>query len=388
MARWVNRWLAVGLVACLAILVALWPTPQSRRTRPEPQRASLALSRAQNELDDALDVLRLLEVRDSLLLRWGTTSPDSLVIGFDPGILEKDREFLRGMIEPRWEQIRPHRSDVRVAIAVLIDTARTYAGRPRTPAGYFNASHLLPEVTDGVTCVTIVDLGLGLGAFPAERTTVPRWAAQWTAERALGPCGFYAAFGIPGRRVREWLEQWAYMPARQPEWSGGSAEDRPPAVRSRRGTLEGFDFDFLSCADGRRERCSAALSRGPYGMRRVRLSAEDRMTGLVRERWMPFATLARTPLGPAVRSFLADMVSEFGPERFERFWTSERDLQAAFANATGRALDEWMVQWTRRQVGEPELGTTVPLGSVTLSLLAVGLLLGGAGLVAIHRQVK
>jgi hypothetical protein len=353
----------------------------------EPQRASRELSRAEGELDRALDVLRLLEVRDSLLVDWGTTAPDSLVMGFDAGIRETDRELLRELIEPQWEQTRPHRSDVGVGIAVLVDTARVYAGRRRTPAGYFIASYLLPEMTDGATCMTVIDFGVGLGDFPAG-ASLPEWSARWAAERALGPCGFYAAFGRPGRGVREWLERWAYMPARRPEWSYGTLDDRTQPVRFGGDDLEGLDFDFLSCADGRLERCSAALSRGPYGGRRVRLSAEDRMTGLVRERWMPFQTLVRTPLGPGIRSFLADMVTEFGPDRFRRFWTAEQDLQQAFANATGQPLDQWMVRWTRRQVGDPQLGTAVPRDAITLSILAVGVLLGGAGLVAVRRQVK
>ena len=73
---------------------------------------------------------------------------------------------------------------------------------------------------------------------------------------------------------------------------------------------------------------------------------------------------------------LADLEAEFGPDAFQRFWSSEEDFEVAFERAFGIGSGEWMVGWTRGVSGSfpatPRLARSASSGS----MLLIGVLLG------------
>jgi hypothetical protein len=69
-----------------------------------------------------------------------------------------------------------------------------------------------------------------------------------------------------------------------------------------------------------------------------------------------------------------DLEKEFGPERFQRFWSSEQGLEEAFQAAFGESIGAWTMRWARDKIGPMEASKPIPLQASLLSLLVIGLL--------------
>ena len=130
---------------------------------------------------------------------------------------------------------------------------------------------------------------------------------------------------------------------------------------------------------------------GWIAVERARFSPQGVLTG--RGRWSSWwsgwqgAYASRNALGWGARFFLADMVVEFGRDRFARFWTSDAPLEEAFEQAMETPLDEWTMRWARRYHGTPRTTGRFSSGSVLLSLLLAGVFVGAAGVYSRRRQV-
>lgn len=241
--------------------------------------------------------------------------------------------------------------------------------------------HVVPEVTDGSTCVAGVKLGRVDARRVAEGGSFRPSLVERIRDRTLGPCAYYAAFGMPGPRLRSWLSERQYLPASGTAWVNDPIASPDPRYA---GWLDGLHFALVGCAAGDARRCREMR----YG-----LPGEDRLP----VRWAGFGVEGvavgaseysswRDPLGPFQRSYFAAMVAHYGREQFERFWTSDAPLDDAFLAATGESLDDWTMRWTRADFGASMRGAKLRPVSVLLSLVIAGVLVGSAGLLSRFRQ--
>ena len=76
----------------------------------------------------------------------------------------------------------------------------------------------------------------------------------------------------------------------------------------------------------------------------------------------------------------ADLVTEFGPDAFKAFWTSELEVPDAFRSAFGLGMDEWMLSWVTANFGMSKAGPGLTRSAGFGGLLAMSALaiIGGA----------
>lgn len=194
---------------------------------------------------------------------------------------------------------------------------------------------------------------------------------------ALGPCGYYAAFGRPGPRVGAWMASsyqgyaaappgWTYRPDSSSweqqqlrEWKGNSW-----TMRVARAGLPPAYFGAMNaagCLVGRTGRCTEAVLAVRPGR--------------------PWIGFQDDGLGPLDVMVLPDLVSQFGVARFRAFWKSEADVPAAFAEAFGVPMDEWVREEARSYFGPLDAGAgDVGRAAVTAIGWSALLLLVTAGL--------
>ena len=67
-------------------------------------------------------------------------------------------------------------------------------------------------------------------------------------------------------------------------------------------------------------------------------------------------------------TLLGYAVHEFGEERFEEFWTSDEDVEVAFANAFGISPGEWLRDFIRARFGDVRAGAGVSAGDTLASV--------------------
>ena len=70
--------------------------------------------------------------------------------------------------------------------------------------------------------------------------------------------------------------------------------------------------------------------------------------------------------------------TEFGPDRFQAFWTSPLPVPDAFHSAFGVPVERWVMGFGRSHLGSLNRGPEVHPGTMLLSLLTLGILFGGA----------
>jgi len=201
-----------------------------------------------------------------------------------------------------------------------------------------------------------------------------------SAPAPLGPCLFHAKYGTPGAEIFAWLSSGGYG------FGVGTPRYVPVAGLHSSGSLiRGFGirtFFFFSpegqrCAQGDREGCrDVALMAGSdpgWSVSQVAAKLRDLQgfgVSVIREggTGVGFG-------GHGVRIFY-ELEEEFGEEAFARFWTSDRDVEAAFGEAFGLPFEDWLVRWTGEEWGHPAAGPPVPLQATALSFISLGLLAG------------
>lgn len=363
-------------LACALLALALLP-PKERRQEP-PSPAPRTDIRAARQLSEATDRLRLLTLRDSVvraLASRSAISEDSLVFVVDPGLPAKVGAALRGLMTPLWARATDGASQVRGVVVVEVDTGYVWRGA-NSGRSWTRVSHVLPEATDGRTCISHVAVGVRDARRIAESGRLTAELVERFRAELLGACGFYAAFGNPGEGVREWLARQAYLPAARSSWVFVPLWDHEFDPRW-------LHFGYVECAAGRLESCREILWKRPGDDRRSVRFTEFDVPGVVVG--SPFFDW-RDPLGPRGPTYLTDMVAHYGRERIARFWTSSAPLEAAFLEATGEPMSVWTQQWARAFVGVPDVGTRTRPRAALLSMVLVVAAVGAAGALSRLRQ--
>lgn len=204
-------------------------------------------------------------------------------------------------------------------------------------------------------------------------------------DRLLGPCWWVARYGTPSGTVRAWLRRGGGVLAQAPDPSTPRAA-RESGARGRLTRLE------EACAAAYRDACGRVLTsprEAPWLWPEEDPLPEDPVLHEA------MGVLSAAPPGPFDGSgahLLADLERELGPDRFRRFWRSDRPVPEALSAALGRPVSAWLADWAaaRFEVAPARAGLSAM--DVLLSILAIGaftglgLLLGRKGRPLLRRR--
>ncbi|MGD2217604.1 MAG: hypothetical protein PVJ64_12690 [Gemmatimonadales bacterium] len=373
MAFGLRRWLIAALASSALVAVAFLP-PEGERT------PRLLLYRYDDHEDHLRDVLRryglqlrLLELRDSIL-----EVAAAMPAGQEPLLLIQEwfpqavQDAIRAFAQEPFDALRNRGPRHRIVVAVA---ARDGVGPFMWARTYGWLYYYLPSATDGETCLVTLALGR---ADPEEK-----WLRSIgsLAERQvmLGPCAYYAAFGPPGSYIEQWLESTDFFATMSPAWTLDS-QPLGPIEPERRRYSRYYEPALYGCAAGNRRACRLIL----LARERVWLYPfVQRQPGIVRPRDYRYYAL----YFPHSERLLSDLLTEMGVERFLRFWSSEADVDAAFAHAFGVELEDWMMSWSGVQLGRVERPAP-GVSSAVLGLLLAAVFVGGATFYVRGRQVS
>lgn len=385
MALTLRHWVLAAATGCATLAVGFLPPPTE--PAPEAQRAATRDRTARNLIAGAIHedyrLALVLRRRDDAMAevgRLGVRSGVAPVVLVDPrrpraGATPRARA-VRQTVDSAGPLLAPLDTTVRVAVVLTADTgfAAPVAGGW---VGLREVTYVLPEGTDGRTCLVLVTRnasrsrsGIGL----------------------LGPCAFYAAFGHPGAGVRRWLQAVSYSPALESDWRGprptGRSEDLELldfVSEARQWGLQevvfgraygGMSYTAGGCAAGRLARCAELADRlaPPYARaqpgRGIRAAVVTRFWWTDDGNWM-----------------LADLTREMGRERFATFWGSPLPRDSAFRAAFGMSLEEWMQRWLAARRPGVRVGPAIRPASALLGLLLAGALVAGGALYTTRRQI-
>ncbi len=354
LARWVT--LVIGLCTAIAFVTVTVPlggirlpaTPDQRRLNVE--RARLRSSSA--AVDRALARYRaMLSVE-----RWrAVTANDTGVVAVDASLPPMVRPTFEAALRTAGAPLA--RGPMRASAVVFLDTTivALQKGVDRRPASA-EVTYLVPASPVGVC-----------GAV----TRVRRVDAALSAGEVYGPCAFFAAFGMPGRGIRAWLEGTGYETGRWADWTstapGGAEHDASwyalasdearCAAHGGPVCLTVIGLDPVAAAAGVASSRSHADILGPF-------ETHDSL-------WTPTASFLK-------RRLLADMVRQFDRDRFRVFWTSDDAPAAAFQRATGMPLETWLHAWLTGHVVRPVTRASVSFSAFAWLAAAIPLLLFAA----------
>jgi len=360
-----GRAVAVALVLCAGAVALLLP--------PQPRRLERGGTYARSARDQALRELRA--VQGAVRVRVLRDSVDRLVAG--------GRQPVSPLFVGRWSDDQRDWIEARLAQILEGRVARSPTGvafvRDSMFRGVPTLFYAIPD-SAGAPCVAIY----AEGNF-APGPWLRRPPFRRLAPAMLGPCAYYARFGPAGSAVTGWLRRGGTALALTsptfppPAW-------KPPATTSWMGSLVGrpggvwfgdprlaFPLTLNGCVAGRLEACRDFVlgeRMEPRGLQALGVRAEVNWS-----------------LQTDEVVFLSDVLTEFGPERFTRFWTAAGSLDEAFRTAFGASLDSWTASWARARFGRGPALPAIRAGALGLSLGTAAGFLALAVLIAYRRRV-
>lgn len=379
MALTMRRWIALALAGFFLAPVIVLEEPEPRDWQSSG-RARLAErnENAQAHVRFAANRLRIFQIRDSILQVAAHHPATEVAIDAALGSAR------RALIENLAAEVsvrRPAAARIPTRIFFVLDTVTEV--RLQTRRGGFAgaiAFDYLPPTDSSSRCIVIARVRSGNPQSASElRSSI-------TIDRLLGPCAYFERFGRPGRSIAAWMNSRGWQFAQRGEWS-------TPPLRWLEGTpdsafRERIDLQWVmdpkgaACAAGKEDSCLHALLAATVPDR-WRTSLSHTAGVLTTGFYNPFVHgdggwLTRDwPLGAREWMLLADMVRSIGPDRFERFWTSDLPPAQAFRAATGVSLAKWTRDWIEDtyhpQAGGPVLSAGATGFGALLLIVGVGL---------------
>lgn len=363
-----GRWAA--LIAIAASLTAVSLLPSAARPRNREPSLGTTESRRANLMSWVAGRARvraqLASARATALARAG--APGSLVVIHDSTVNPRTRPMLDTVTQRQAALLGPPSPDGRVVVVYLADTS--------WGSGRYS---LLPAVTDGRTCISVVVLHAGPNGVATE--SAARTALRLTGG-VLGPCGFVRAFGLPGGAARQLLAENPVF-ALDPDWTSprGNAAAPGNAIKARSFLSEGrwhwrWTMHERACAAGRMASCRAAM--------RDTVEREQHpapAAGVISSHQPSWSRWGTTDL-------LASMAQRYGTAAFARFWRADGLPEEAFLAATGTPIEEFSHRFWTAEVGERYAGPGIPLGSALLAIVTALAFVGGAIALAPRRVVR
>lgn len=399
MARQLRWWIGAALLACAAVaLVYVPPRGGVNAPRRAPfitfsdnlspaRRRAQQLARQWRAADLQLRLVRFRQQLQPELARRGAAEGPgpTLLVTADGPMPKGARRWIAATLDSVWNELGLGMT--KVAIGVVVEWAGP--GNAQTPK-LSGTAYLLPDAADPTTCLVLLRSDYrnatrrSLGSQGPRPVPIKGWLKY-----GLGPCAFYAAFGVPGRTVRQWLGRQSYDLALDPDWNGAGDEwlgrwFRDSSTKQWRWTLlySGFPIRLsataLACLGGRPDACREAVLEG----------ADDTVPDsvsrfVIAQHWW----WRRTRLLNSDR-YLADIAHDIGPERFLGFWNSADAVDTALAMALKMSIGEWTARWQRRFGPTLPLGPAAPASAVALSLLLAALAVSSVAMGAKRRQVR
>ncbi|MBI2795334.1 MAG: hypothetical protein HYX65_01345 [Gemmatimonadetes bacterium] len=396
----------VGTIAVALVALVVWrlgPAPGARADarRARDQRSS-ATGALRDRLDRATELLVLAERRDSIMrLLAGREWPaESLLVLADPGLPAWRVQASVQPMRRQWESAQPVTPGYRVAFVLVSATSLAIHGIYRG-AGAARVRHVLPDATDGRTCLVLRDFSGdeltdrartrierlriedSLGTVIADDVFQRQQRERTRENRTLGPCAFLAAFGPPGAAARRWLDSTSWLGAVKANWLEGerglaknvtfknrSASEPALTIAAKRMFEPAPEWRGRICAASETGACPQFLQAGLGSA--VERAAPALLIGdrQISRRGESIDTDERRFQDPRSR-FLADLVRTGGRERFLRFWRANGSLPQVYEAIYGVPADVAWQQWTLESIGGP-MGMG-PSFSVQGGLAALGL---------------
>lgn len=358
-----RHWILAAVISCAIIAAAKLPpddpdpTPLTRRTVQLRARTEAART-----LGREVATLVLLDRRDSALrvMRHAPTpAAGAPLVVHAPQIPAGLRARIDSAIARDVAALHAPLGASPVFVWVIADAVAVGDSTMSryVPVRNFGSQYVLPEQTDGRTCLSI----LRVGAIPLNRvkptTTRPALDSelQKLSGRLLGPCAYYGAHGTPGRDVSRWLAATRFTAGLRAPAAGADSLRARIRLTPRRGRLEWLAdeaewsylrhyvaHDAVACVEGALGRCRAAIGEEmmPDG---------DPAWALIPEWSSGFMSRAQRErsidLGPGEAWFLASLHDEIGPEAFGQFWRSDLPVSEAYESATGITLAAATQRW-------------------------------------------
>ena len=368
--RWLPYAAIVAFYITLVVVLRIWLSPVYSERRESERAPAMRRWAAQMErVVQENEKLRAIVVRDSLMQLVPRTSGVHIISLADSvNVLEGGPRA-----EPTEQRASIHAianreagQDPKASIT-LIGFPVGYGGHPEVREGLWRRLYFSGNVTGRPYCVVAVPtFGKGLKAHEAGMST---------RSGILGQCAFWSRYGPPGREVQRWLDLggahfagsdyvsgvWEYAD-RHSEWGLSSP---------RQGRFM-LPLAGQACLGGREDVCARAVA-NPQSIYGLPDSARQ-------------VTEWDTRLAPGERTLLVKLERDFGAERFQRFWTSDKPFEEAFQEAFGVELGAW-VRDALTPFGEISRGARVGGTSVLLTVLFLGACLGAALATAQRRHV-
>lgn len=356
MARRLIVWGGIGGVATALLVIGLGtlatrrPVYQGGRGGEDSQleerrrKSGTVLAVATIQLAAARERFRVVTLLD------GSTDPTSIAMVVDA---EEWRDSARQgslarALRQAWGDLGLDVTKVAVGVVVLDRaTIREWARGLSLPPGEPVAFYVLPDSLAPTSCVAMV-------LAPPTRSRAPQ-DLRAIARTWFGPCAYYARFGIPAPRVRQWLETRGLDLARIPDWSR-EGEPRPPLpglLPSGPGkswywwSLYLMPSSAAGCLAARAARCRAAVAFGDGVPSAVAATFVPQLD----QQWR----LDRQYL-PGGERFLGAVVREVGARRFQEFWRTTLPVDSALTIALGHPVGEWTARWERSVAAPPRFG--------------------------------
>lgn len=380
------RWMALALAGfVLTPVVILRDVQHPEWQLSERDQLTQRSWVAERELRGAVEQMRILQLRDSLV-RVAATSAPSFAI--DDAFDRDARALVDSLVTALREE---HATAARTPVSVffVLDSVTGRRGQPRgtLTRGALAVDYVLP--TDSSRqCIVIARVRGG----PMVRVQQAELRSHISRERLLGPCAYVGQFGLPGATIRQWLDARGWQFAQRSSWTQPPRPwlDGSPAYpyRARIDLAYVMGSSGRACAGGRDQACIEALlhPEAEVEFRQTRMTFVEAV--LTPGFFNPFVhgdnswLTSSWPLGAREWTLLADMVRSLGAERFQRFWSSDLPPEQAFQAATETSLAAWTREWIETTYHPQTTGPALPAGATgfaaALLIVALGLTLVAA----------
>ncbi len=396
MARPLVRWLGATLLGC-AVLGTVYLPPRgiptwARSFRPEVPADNASRIRARRlasewrEANAELQERRYRErVRAAVAGREaaGRAGPVILVEGPD-SFRTRTEPLLQEGLDSVWARLGIGESKITVAVLARDPLEQSLPGRlARFSESVYGITFILPDTSDRGICLTQArhPNWLRTRNYPPRRSLL-----SWSAS-VLGPCAFYARFGMPSHRLEQWLAARRFDLALMPGWDDGRTRaaflmDPDDAPETWRWFMQHWVYSYprvvAACYAGRAEACRRAVATGDFaqGGPRPRVVVP-------RDQWDPGKQLL---LGSD--RFLSLVMSQAGPERFQEFWTTSLPVDSALTVALGEPVGDFTVRLQRAIGPAPHFGAAPRPLDAALGLAFAALVVGLVVVAQRRREVR
>ena len=382
MASRLKKWILIVGVGCT--LLTLWLVPpqpwifsrwlfiQSSWRTPERIEANRMLAEARRT-NAVLQRLRMVDSLSTFVVETsGSVGP--VVVSLPDEVREEFVEKIRSAVQTEVDYVGTPNPDVAIGLMMVEKTYGSYlfiAGADYSTGSEYYAG----MAAERPFCFVVRPYHDENRYGPVSDRVAAQWSFGTSAypTDALGPCGFYLAHGPPGPTIATWLRDAGAWLLTDSRWMG---ERTPFTVLDHRvafGIWNPNGYRYLGsvasegCLAGRVEACRQALrslSSDPADSQVYREVAEWIHSD--RPRW-----LQRVAFTGQEAWWMGDLESEFGRERFARFWRSDQSVDDAFLAAFGESIESWTMRWAQRRMGVQKASPSTDGLSVLLTFLTL-----------------